>query len=101
MSEVGFYDPTCGSGGLLLQCLARAREQGVNVRSLFLYGQELNPETWAIAPLRRVSAGISPGQFTQGLVDPKRGNRFRGRRARPHSPLLPFVALQRTYRATA
>ncbi|MCP9486936.1 MAG: type I restriction-modification system subunit M [Gaiellaceae bacterium MAG52_C11] len=43
------YDPTCGSGGLLLQCLARAAAQGVNVRSLFVYGQELNPETWAIA----------------------------------------------------
>jgi type I restriction enzyme M protein len=30
------YDPACGSGGLLLQCLARARAQGINVRSLFL-----------------------------------------------------------------
>jgi type I restriction enzyme M protein len=43
------YDPTCGSGGLLLQCLNRARDQSVNVRSLFVCGQELNPETWAIA----------------------------------------------------
>ena len=51
------YDPTCGSGGLLLQCLARAGGQGVNVRSLFLYGQELNPETWAIARMNMLLHG--------------------------------------------
>jgi type I restriction enzyme M protein len=51
------YDPTCGSGGLLLQCLARAQGQGVNVRSLFLYGQELNPETWAIARMNMLLHG--------------------------------------------
>lgn len=51
------YDPTCGSGGLLLQCLARAKEQGVNVRSLFLHGQELNPETWAIARMNMLLHG--------------------------------------------
>jgi type I restriction enzyme M protein len=51
------YDPTCGSGGLLLQCLERARSQGINVRSLFLYGQELNPETWAIARMNMLLHG--------------------------------------------
>lgn len=51
------YDPTCGSGGLLLQCLVRAEEQGANVRSLFLYGQELNPETWAIARMNMLLHG--------------------------------------------
>lgn len=51
------YDPTCGSGGLLLQCLVRAEKQGVNVRSLFLYGQELNPETWAIARMNMLLHG--------------------------------------------
>jgi type I restriction enzyme M protein len=51
------YDPTCGSGGLLLQCLNRARETGRNVQSLFLYGQELNPETWAIARMNMLLHG--------------------------------------------
>jgi len=51
------YDPTCGSGGLLLQCLAQARTQGVNIRSLFLYGQELNPEVWAIARMNMLLHG--------------------------------------------
>jgi type I restriction enzyme M protein len=51
------YDPTCGSGGLLLQCLARAAGRGENVRSFFLYGQELNPETWAIARMNMLLHG--------------------------------------------
>ena len=51
------YDPTCGSGGLLLQCLVRAEQHGINVRSLFLYGQELNPETWAIARMNMLLHG--------------------------------------------
>ncbi len=51
------YDPTCGSGGLLLQCLNRAEERSLNVRSLFLYGQELNPETWAIARMNMLLHG--------------------------------------------
>jgi type I restriction enzyme M protein len=51
------YDPTCGSGGLLLQCLARAELEGRNIRSLFLYGQELNPETWAIARMNMLLHG--------------------------------------------
>jgi type I restriction enzyme M protein len=51
------YDPTCGSGGLLLQCLHRAGEKDVNVRTLFLYGQELNPETWAIARMNMLLHG--------------------------------------------
>ncbi|MCX2969481.1 MULTISPECIES: type I restriction-modification system subunit M [Streptomyces] len=51
-------DPTCGSGGLLLQCVNRARERGRDVRSLFLYGQELNPETWAIARMNMLLHGV-------------------------------------------
>ena len=51
------YDPTCGSGGLLLQCLLRAEQRRRNVRSFFLYGQELNPETWAIARMNMLLHG--------------------------------------------
>lgn len=52
------YDPTCGSGGLLLQCLQVARENAdVNDKSLFLYGQELNPETWAISRMNMLLHG--------------------------------------------
>ena len=44
------YDPTCGSGGLLLQALAEARRlHASGARTVRLFGQELTPETWAIA----------------------------------------------------
>ena len=42
------YDPACGSGGMLT--LLKDRIQQINPQSkVFLYGQELNPQTWAIA----------------------------------------------------
>ena len=42
------YDPACGSGGMFT--LLKDRIQQINPQSkVFLYGQELNPQTWAIA----------------------------------------------------
>lgn len=51
-------DPTCGSGGLLLQCVEHAQVSGHNTRSLFMSGQELNPETWAIARMNMLLHGV-------------------------------------------
>lgn len=57
VGETG-YDPTCGSGGLLLQLLKRAHHTlGEEARTLRLFGQELNPETWAIARMNVLLAG--------------------------------------------
>jgi type I restriction enzyme M protein len=36
------YDPTCGSGGMLLSCIAHLRRQGQEWRNVRLYGQERN-----------------------------------------------------------
>ena len=36
------YDPTCGSGGMLLSCVNKLKAYGKEYRSLKLYGQELN-----------------------------------------------------------
>ena len=36
------YDPTCGSGGLLLNCVNHLKERSKEYRTLKLYGQELN-----------------------------------------------------------
>jgi len=42
------YDPCCGSGGMLT--IAKERILGTNSRAdVHLFGQEVNPETWAIA----------------------------------------------------
>jgi type I restriction enzyme M protein len=52
------YDPTCGSGGLLLHVLEEAyKAHGNQARTISLFGQELNPETWAIARMNMLLHG--------------------------------------------
>ncbi|WP_272902031.1 HsdM family class I SAM-dependent methyltransferase [Candidatus Reidiella endopervernicosa] len=43
------YDPTCGTGGMLLNAVMDLRQQGEEWRSVKLYGQEVNLLTSAIA----------------------------------------------------
>lgn len=53
------YDPTCGSGGLLIKC-ELVMEEKMKLKSkdkyapLKLYGQELTPATWAMAKMNMV-----------------------------------------------
>jgi type I restriction enzyme M protein len=52
------YDPTCGSGGLLLHLRDEAlRIHGDEARGLTLFGQELKPTTWAIARMNMLLHG--------------------------------------------
>lgn len=52
------YDPTCGSGGLLVKCEIAMEEsaQGKKrtVAPLKLFGQEFTPETWAMANMNMI-----------------------------------------------
>jgi type I restriction enzyme M protein len=50
-------DPTCGSGGLLLALRDRAAAEGRNPAAIGLTGQELNPETWALARMNMLLHG--------------------------------------------
>ncbi len=52
------YDPTCGSGGLLLNCALHLKEEGKEYRTLKLYGQEINLITSAIARMNMFMHGI-------------------------------------------
>ena len=52
------YDPTCGSGGMLLSCVNKLKADGKEFRSLKLYGQELNLMTSAIARMNMFLHGI-------------------------------------------
>ena len=47
--DESIYDPTCGSGGILLNSVLHVKAQGKEFRTLKLYGQELNLITSAIA----------------------------------------------------
>lgn len=52
------YDPTCGSGGLLLNCALQLKNDGKEYRTLKLYGQEINLITSAIARMNMFMHGI-------------------------------------------
>jgi type I restriction-modification system DNA methylase subunit len=61
------YDPTCGTGGMLISTVAQLKEQGKEWRSLSLYGQELNHGTSAIARMNLVLHGIEDAHIAGGL----------------------------------
>lgn len=67
------YDPTCGSGGMLLSCIAHLRRQGKEWRNVHLYGQERNLMTSAIARMNCFLHGIEDFQIVRGdtLSEPK------------------------------
>lgn len=66
------YDPTCGTGGMLISCAAELRTQGKEHRSLHLYGQERNFTTTSIAKMNLFLHGIEDGHIANGdtLTDP-------------------------------
>ena len=45
------YDPTCGSGGMLLEAYHSLQRRKLNAKSLHMYGQEININTWAICQM--------------------------------------------------
>ena len=67
------YDPTCGSGGLLLNCALQLKDSGREYRSLKLYGQEINLITSAIARMNMFLHGIEEFRIVRGdtLAEPK------------------------------
>ncbi len=53
------YDPTAGTGGMLISCLAEVKRRGGDTRTIGLYGQELITITAAIARMNLVLHGVS------------------------------------------
>lgn len=60
------YDPTCGTGGMLISTAAEVKRQGKEWRNLRLYGQELNYGTSAIARMNLFLHGIADGEIAHG-----------------------------------
>ena len=60
------YDPTCGSGGILLSSALHVKEQGKEYRTLKLYGQELNLITSAIARINMFMHNVDEFLIVQG-----------------------------------
>lgn len=62
------YDPCCGSGGMLILSHLHVAEKygGKETRRLFLYGQERNPEIYAICWMNLLLHDIRSGNITNG-----------------------------------
>lgn len=65
-SNESIYDPTCGSGGILLSAALHLKEQGKEYRTLKLYGQELNLITSAIARINMFMHNVDEFLIVQG-----------------------------------
>ena len=62
------YDPTCGTGGMLLEAVHHIQETRGDVRTLWgkLYGQEKNLTTSAIARMNLFLHGVADFQIVRG-----------------------------------
>jgi len=65
-SGESIYDPTCGSGGILLSSTLHVKEQKKEYRTLKLYGQELNLITSAIARINMFIHNVDEFLIVQG-----------------------------------
>ncbi|MBM7614809.1 type I restriction-modification system subunit M [Alkaliphilus hydrothermalis] len=67
------YDPTCGSGGMLIQSIQYIKEHGGNQKNVSLYGQEINLSTWAICKMNMLLHGAKGADIQKGdtIREPK------------------------------
>jgi type I restriction enzyme M protein len=77
------YDPTCGSGGLLVKCEIAMEESAKGkvrtIAPLKLFGQEFTPETWAMANMNMIIHDME-GQIEIG--DTFKNPKFRDKQGR-------------------
>ncbi len=60
------YDPTCGTGGMLISALDQVRRGGGEHRTLKLYGQERNHMTASIARMNLALHGVDDFAIARG-----------------------------------
>jgi type I restriction enzyme M protein len=67
------YDPTAGSGGMLVQMRNYLATHGENAANLSLAGQEMNLNTWAICKMNMFLHGVFSADIRKGdtLRDPQ------------------------------
>jgi type I restriction enzyme M protein len=84
-------DPTCGSGGMLIECAHYLQRHGKNPKNLSLFGQEKNLGTWAICKMNMLLHGL-PDADREGRHDPRpeaaRWRRLDALLARDREPAL-------------
>lgn len=60
------YDPTAGSGGMLVQTRHYLARNGENPANLSLFGQEMNLNTWAICKMNMFLHGVYSADIRKG-----------------------------------
>ena len=72
-SGMRIYDPTCGSGGMLIQSRKYLIENNDDPRNISLYGQEDNLGTWAICKINMFLHSVFNADIKKGdtIRDPK------------------------------
>jgi type I restriction enzyme M protein len=66
-------DPTCGSGGMLIQCTKYIKAHGGNPQNVTLHGQEKNLGTWGICKMNMLLHDRPSSRIEKGdtIRDPK------------------------------
>ncbi len=62
---MSIYDPTCGSGGMLIQAADYIRECGGNPKNRSLFGQESIGSTWSICKMNMLLHDIADADIRQ------------------------------------
>lgn len=57
-SGESIYDPTCGSAGMLISCIAHLKNKGAEWRNVSVYGQEINALTSSIGKMNLFLHGV-------------------------------------------
>lgn len=60
------YDPACGTGGMLLNCVEYLRSQGKDARTLKIFGQEKNLTTSSIARMNMFLHDVEDFTISRG-----------------------------------
>jgi hypothetical protein len=92
--NMSVYDPTVGSGGMLIQARDYLRECGADAAELSLNGQEKMGTTWSICKMNMLLHGISHADIRNAdtLRDPQ--HKDEEQRAAPLRPRAGQSALQ-------
>ncbi|TSE08055.1 type I restriction-modification system subunit M [Aquimarina algiphila] len=71
--ETTIYDPTCGSGGMLIEAKNYVQARYGNSSSMGFYGQELNGTTWSLCKMNMLFHDIFDAEILQGdtIADPQ------------------------------
>jgi len=65
-SGMAIYDPTVGSGGMLIQSAQYVEEQGQNARNLTLAGQDNNGTVWSICKMNMILHNVLDADIRLG-----------------------------------